>query len=157
MKSELERELKLAPPPGLDLEQLGGARLPERQFESTYFDTPDHALLRRGVTLRRRVEGERAAWQLKLPADGGRHELELDGAAEEPPGEAAALLVALTRRRPLEPVACLRTTREAVRVPRNGTVVAEVVLDAVSVLDGERVVAAFDELEVELVDGTDDD
>ncbi len=60
------------------------------------------------------------------------------------------LLIGLTRRRPLEPVARLRTQRETLVVQRNGSRLAEIVLDGVSVLEGERVAGAFDELEIEL-------
>jgi CHAD domain-containing protein len=153
MKVFLEREVKLAPPPDLDLSQLDGERGPDRAFDSLYYDTADRALLRRGVTLRRRSEGESAAWQLKLPSRGDRLELELAASGETPPEEAVALLLALTRRRPLELVATLRTSRETRSVSRDGTHVADVALDSVSVLEGERIVAAFDELEVELADG----
>ena len=55
------------------------------------------------------------------------------------------------------PVAFLRTRRETLAVHRNGSVLAEVVLDGVSVLEGERVAGAFEELEIELFEGTDDD
>ena len=60
MKAELERELKLAPPRGLDLSALGGESVSPRTFDSTYYDTAGHNLLRHGVTLRRRVEGDQA-------------------------------------------------------------------------------------------------
>ena len=152
MKALLEREIKLAPPQDLDLASLGGERARVRTFDSTYFDTEGRDLLRRGVTLRRRVERRRGAWQLKLPSGEARLELEFAD-AEAPPDDVAGLLVALTRRAPLTPVAHLRTRRETIRVKRDGVHLADVVLDTVTVLDNGDVVGAFDELEVELVDG----
>ena len=156
MKATLERELKLQPPEGFELAGLDGARREPRLFDSTYYDTDDRRLAREGVTLRRRVENGVGAWQLKLPKGAARLELELEG-DEAIPHRAAALLTGLARRRPLVPVACLRTHRETVIVQQNGSVLAEVVLDGVSVLEGERVAGGFEELEIELYDGSDDD
>ena len=156
MKVFLEREVKLAPPESLDLESLGGTRAPARSFDSTYYDTAERDLLRRGVTLRRRIERRKGAWQLKVPSGKARVELEFAD-AESPPGEATELLLALTRRAPLEAVARLKTRRETIRVDRDGVHVADVVRDAVTVLDGEEVVGAFDEVEIELADGAEDD
>jgi hypothetical protein len=59
-----------------------------------------------------------------------------------------ALLFAFLRGRAPVPVARLRTRREGVR-----TAGAEVVDDAVAVLDGQRVTRRFRELEVELLEG----
>jgi CHAD domain-containing protein len=156
MKAVLEREVKLAPPQDLDLASLGGVRAAARTFESTYWDTADRALLRRGVTLRRRVERRKGGWQLKLPSGDARFELQFAD-AETPPDDVAGLLVALTGRTALEPVAQLRTRRETIRIRRKDVHVADVVLDAVTVVDDGAVVAAFDEVEVELVDGVEKD
>ena len=156
MKATLEREIKLQPPEGFELAGLDGERREPRLFDSTYYDTDDRRLAREGVTLRRRVENGVGAWQLKLPKGAARLELELEG-DETIPARAVALLVGLTRGRPLVPVAFLRTRRETLAVHRNGSVLAEVVLDGVSVLEGERVAGAFEELEIELFEGTDDD
>jgi CHAD domain-containing protein len=156
MKALLEREIKLAPPEDLDLASFDGERARVRTLDSTYYDTDGRDLLRHGVTLRRRVERRKGAWQLKLPSGEARLELEFAD-AETPPDDVAGLLVALTRRAPLAPVAHLRTRRETVRVKRDGVHLADVVLDKVTVFDGEDVVAAFDELEVELIDGGEKD
>ena len=59
-----------------------------------------------------------------------------------------SLLVAYLRGDELVQVARLRTRREGVRIDG-----AEVVEDAVAVLDGQRVTRRFRELEVELIDG----
>ena len=156
MKATLEREVKLQPPEGFELSGLEGERRETRLFDSTYYDTDDRRLAREGVTLRRRVENGAGAWQLKLPKGAARLELEVDG-DEAIPDRAAALLVGLTRRRPLAQVARLRTERDTVVVHENGSVLAEVVLDGVSVLEGERVAGGFEELEIELFAGGDDD
>lgn len=48
-------------------------------METTYYDTPDGALARQHITLRRRMEGGRSVCTLKTPSErGGRGEWELD-------------------------------------------------------------------------------
>ena len=151
-----EREVKLEVPDGFELPDLPGEPLPPRTFTSTYLDTPDRRLARAGVTLRRRVENRRGLWQLKLPSDGARLELEASGGAGEPPAALADLLVGVRRGRPLERIAVLRTRRTGVRAQVDGVPVADVVLDEVAVLDGRRVRERFSELEIEAVDGRGD-
>ena len=148
IRETLEREVKLRAGAEFRLPELGGEALESRVFTSTYHDTVDHRLARRGVTLRYRVENGEGAWQLKLPHGVARLELEAPGAAKAPPRELAALLVAYLRGRKLRPVARLRTRREGVRA--NG---AEVVHDTVAVIEDRRVTRSFEELEVELLDG----
>src|SRR4051794_25663615 len=46
-------------------------------LDATYFDTGDLALVRAGVSLRRRTGGDDEGWHLKLPVPGGREELRL--------------------------------------------------------------------------------
>ena len=94
-----ERELKLSVPPGFSLPDLPGEPLEPRMLTSTYFDTPDRALARAGVTLRRRVENRRGLWQLKLPGKGERLELESPGTSTTPPANLADLLVGILRGR----------------------------------------------------------
>ena len=94
MKTIRERELKLDVEPGFTLPDLGGRPIAPRTFTSTYFDTPEHRLLRSGITLRRRVENRKGVWQLKLPSDVGRFELEAPG-GPTPPRAFLDLLVAL--------------------------------------------------------------
>ena len=148
-----ERELKLAVPPGFSLPELAGEKLGPETFTSTYHDTADRALARAGITLRRRVQNRRGLWQLKLPGEGERLELEVAGGPAAPPNELEALLVGVLRGRKLERAAVLRTRREGVRARENGRAVAEVTLDRVSVLDGRRVRERFVELEVEALPG----
>ena len=148
MKETLEREIKLVPGAGFVMPELGGQLLPTRTFVSTYHDTPDLALARHGVTFRHRVEDGAGLWQLKIPHGAARIELELPGPPARPPEQMTSLLVAFLRGRPPVPVARLRTRREGVRAAG-----AEIVDDAVAVLDGTRVTRRFRELEVELLEG----
>ncbi|WP_042369377.1 CYTH and CHAD domain-containing protein [Streptacidiphilus neutrinimicus] len=139
-------------------------------LDAVYFDTPDHRLLRRGVTLRRRAGGHDAGWHLKLPGEhGGRREigrpLRDGGTEEEIPQELSALACAYARGGPLEPVAHLLTHRRRVLwLDAKERPLAELAADHVAarVLDGagtgtgtpaQPELSTWDETEVELVDG----
>lgn len=148
MRETLEREIKLAAREEFVLPDLGGERLPTRVFVSTYHDTLDFRLARRGVTFRHRVEEGTGLWQLKLPRGAARIELELPGPPAHPPAEMLALVPAYLRGSALVPVARLRTRREVVHAGG-----AEIVDDNVSVIEGQRVARRFRELEIELLDG----
>jgi CHAD domain-containing protein len=148
----IEREVKLESKHVVALDQLGGEPLEHRSFVSTYHDTPDRLLGRCGITLRRRLENGRNEWQLDLPVDGARREVEAPGAPSGPPPEIADLLAAFVHARPLVPLATLRTSREGVLV-QTSTGIAEVVSDDVAVLDGQSVTGAFGEVEIELIAG----
>jgi len=158
----LEREVKLAVPPAFalpDLEDLAAAvetsPIDERRLETVYYDTPDLRLARWGANLRIR-QGE--GWTLKLPSTSEgpaltRRELEFPGDASQPPDAAVALVIAYVRRATLVPVASLSTLRRRVQLKnREGTLLAEVVDDDVSVIQGLRVQSRFREVEVELKD-----
>ncbi|MGH3037073.1 MAG: CHAD domain-containing protein [Gaiellaceae bacterium] len=147
-----EREVKLDVPAEFELPELPGALLDPRTFTSTYLDTADRRLARAGVTLRRRVEKRRGLWQLKLPGDAARLELEAPGGPSGPPPALSELLVGLRGGRALEPIAVLRTRRSGIRAHADGVPVADVVLDDVAVLDGRRVRERFSEVEVEALD-----
>ena len=157
MRETLERELKLQPDRDFALPDLPGESLEPRVFTSTYYDTAVHSLARCGITLRCRVEDGVARWQLKLPRAGGRAELEVVGAPDAPPEQIATLLAAHHRHGELAPVATLETRRVGVRVVSGERSLADVVLDSVKVLGEGHVGDAFDEIEVELVDGDEDD
>ena len=148
MKETVEREVKLVPKSGFVMPELGGEELPLRTFVSTYHDLPDLVLARHGITFRHRVEDGSGLWQLKIPHGAARIELELAGPPARPPVEMTSLLVAFLRGRAPVPVARLRTKRQGVRASG-----AEIVDDAVAVLDGQRVTRRFRELEVELLEG----
>ena len=156
MRDARERELKFEVDPDFVLPDLHGNPLEPRVFTSTYYDTPEHRLASVGITLRRRVENGRGVWQLKLPEGTARREIEAPGGPARPPAPIADLLPALLHGRDLAPVAKLKTRREGVRVSNGGDASADVVHDAVAVLEARRVVQRFDELEVELVEGSDE-
>jgi CHAD domain-containing protein len=148
----LEREVKLAPRPELDVGSLAGEALETRRFASTYYDSADRRLTRLGITLRRRVEHGQSLWQLKLPRSGGRIELERPGGPAAPPRRIASLLAAVLRDREIAPIAELHTVRRGVRM-HSATSTADVVHDEVSVMEGLHVRSKFDEVEIELVEG----
>lgn len=148
IKQTVEREVKLRAGDAFRLPELGGEPIEPRLFVSTYHDTPDHRLARRGITLRHRVENGKGDWQLKLPHGRARLELEEPGAPALPPERLVALVGAHLRGAALQPIARLRTRREGVRADG-----AEIVHDTVAVLDHQRVTRSFEELEVELLDG----
>jgi CHAD domain-containing protein len=155
VKTTLEREVKLDVGPGFRLPALPGRPLAPRTFVSRYYDTADHRLAHRGVTLRCRVEGRRSLWQVKLPREAARLELEIPGSPLRVPDELMRLLRVYTRGAELGSVAVLRTRRTGFLVRRGRRPVAEVVLDSVAVRDGRRIKRRFREAEIELRDAGD--
>jgi CHAD domain-containing protein len=154
VKETLEHELKLSVGSGFVLPPLA-VDVEPRNLRATYHDTADHRLARHGVTLRRRSEGSRDFWQLKLPRGGDRLEIEWDADESAVPEEVMRLLTAYLRGSTLRPVAELHTLRRAVRVTGKHHGAAEVVHDSVQVLQGNRIVREFDEVEIEqLRDGS---
>jgi CHAD domain-containing protein len=162
----LEREAKFAVDADFVLPDLSspgdglrGHELPTERFESIYHDTVDLRLVRWGASLRMRT-GQ--GWTVKLPhaADGvvvARHEVVFEGTDDRPPAAAIDLVRGLVRGRGLEPVARLQTVRRrtCIAAADDARPMAEVVGDDVSVLDGDRIVARFREVEVEFADGVD--
>src|SRR5687767_2542222 len=111
MRETIEREVKLTPGQAFVLPPLGRELAP-RTFTSTYVDTEDLRLARRGITFRHRLEDGTGLWQLKLPRGASRIELEQAGPPARPPTELAGLLVAHLRGAELVRVARLRTRRQ---------------------------------------------
>jgi CHAD domain-containing protein len=158
-----EVELKLAARssfvmPPLFNDRVGVAdveELPLLETETTYFDTTDLRLARSGVTLRYRVgEAEGPRWTLKLPVTGEdmtvRDEQHFSGGADAIPEEASDLVTAYARSGPLKRASSIATRRYRwLLKSSDGTDLAEVVDDDVSVFDNGRVVGRFRELEVE--------
>jgi CHAD domain-containing protein len=102
------------------------------RLEATYFDTPDGALRRRRITLRRRTGGHDAGWHLKLPADTGRTELAVDSRAPGVPRELSALLLGIRRGQKLVPTVTISTTRISHQLKgADGRLLAEVADDTV--------------------------
>ena len=144
MRTTVEHEQKLEAPAGWELPPLEGEELEPRVFTSVYHDTPDRSLARAGITLRRRTERGKSVWQLKLPGDDARLELEEPGGPGGPPEPLAVLLRAHVRRSAVAPIAELRTRRHGQLVDG-----AEVTIDEVKVMDAQRVLSEFSEIEVE--------
>jgi CHAD domain-containing protein len=153
---ELERERKLDVAEGFLLPELPGERLRTVTLVSAYHDTSDSRLAASGITLRRRTKARSVRWQLKIPAAGGRFEVELPGRGTEPPPEALELLAAHLRGAPLAPVATLTTRRLGRRVFRDEVPVADVFHDVVTVSDEAVARTRLDEVEIELLPAGDE-
>lgn len=161
-----ERELKLSVPERFELPvMLLGDRplevqeLDELQLRATYHDTEDLRLARQGVTLRHRTgEPGGARWTLKLPGEPGdngvadREELHFDGEARSIPEAVRDMVTAYARTASLRSVATLRTVRRRWLLSDDGSELAELADDRVSVLEGRRIVSRFRELEIEARD-----
>lgn len=111
MRATRRHEWKLDRPAGQRLPPLAGSQLDPPVVTSVYYDVPGGSLAAAGISLRCRTGQGRTVWQLTLPADGSRLELEEDGAPLQPPPGFLALLRAHLRHGPPEPVAELRSTR----------------------------------------------
>ena len=155
LKQTLEREIKLSVERNFALPQLPGEPLAPRLFTSTYYDTEGHRLARSGITLRHRIEARKGVWQLKLPRDEARLELECTGGRMCPPESLIRLLFAHLRGQSVKPIARLRTRRTGIHVSGVEGPLADMVVDSVVALDGRRVIRHLYELEVELTGGDD--
>jgi len=158
MSISVEREVKLSVAEDFELPAFEGVQaLSDQQLRTVYFDTPDLRLARWGLSLRCRTgEGDAARWTLKVPGDEpalARTEVVVDAPTSAVPDELERLVRAHVRDARLAPVAVLEARRRRLSVPG----VAEIDDDDVAVLDGERVVRRFREVELELVDGADGD
>lgn len=167
---EVERKLRvhgLFRLPDLTAQDAGVARVvrqEKRELDAVYYDTSDLRLFRWGVTLRRREGGGDAGWHLKLPVEGSggvaRDELRLPLAAGAPgavPEQLANIVFPLSRGVKLKAIVQLQTHRTPYLLyDALGTVIAELVDDVVSVMDGDDLVMRFREIEVEqLVEAAD--
>ena len=128
------------------------------ELEATYFDTAGLDLVGAGITLRRRVGGEDEGWHVKLPTGTGRWEVHQPaGEDASVPSAISSVLDGVTRGRPLEPVALVRTLRAVHRLhAADGTLLAEVCDDRVTTQsppDGSETPRSWREWEVELVGG----
>jgi CHAD domain-containing protein len=144
-----------------DLSQLGETSEPaELQLDATYFDTARLDLAGHNVTLRRRTGGDDAGWHLKLPAgQDERTEVRLPpGRANlEVPEALARQVRALTRGRPLIPVANLHNRRVERRLldaqGNELAIVADDTVHAERTTNGTVDLSSWREIEVELVKG----
>lgn len=130
----------------------------EITMATTYYDTPDHALAARHITLRQRLENGQPVCTVKTPhADGGRGEWELQW--EDPAtmvealcniGAPVELLVLTTGS--IIPVCGARFTRLAKAITLEGGT-AELALDRGILMGGNRQIPLC-EVEVELKSGS---
>ncbi len=153
--------------PDLVTADIGVARAKRqvtRNLAAIYYDTDDLRLFRWGVTFRRREGGIDAGWHLKLPVkgidSGIRDELQLPlsaGAAGKIPVELAGVVLPYSRGADLRPIAQVNTERiPYLLYSADGTAVAEMVDDSVSIFDNGVIVERYREIEVEaLFDGAD--
>jgi CHAD domain-containing protein len=164
MEIASENERKYDVPDGFELPSLVGTAgissvdgAETHELDATYFDTDELTLMRNRRTLRRRTGGGDAGWHLKTPGSGTsrtEHRLPLGDSADTVPDELRGLVRVLVRRRPLQPVARLRTRRvETPLRDARGTTLALVAQDQVTAeTDGGE--QRWQEVEVELVDGS---
>jgi len=153
LKAAMERELKLCAPADFVLPAVPGQPIEPRRFTSTYFDTENLLLAKAQMTLRRRVERQKGLWQLKLPKADGRLEIEAPGGPAGPPPSMLSLLTGVLRGGSLKSVAKIRTDRTGFIAQHNGVSIAEVVLDKFQVLEPSQGLGAFQEIEIELLEG----
>lgn len=152
MKFSVPEDFVLPPLDRMAPEGGSVLRAPERRLSATYYDAGDLRLARAGVTLRYRLGEPGPPWHLKLPTDqvNVREEVTAEGAAGVVPEELTALVAERLGTEGLRPVVRLRTDREVFVVrDAEGTVLAEIVDDAVTVDKAGHVTDQFRELEVE--------
>ena len=132
-----------------------------QNLDAVYFDTPGHDLAGHHITLRRRTGGPDAGWHLKLPAGpDSRTELRAplgDADGDTVPDELRDVVLAIVRRRPVQPVARIATTRTVdVLFGASGAAIAEFCDDVVTASagpDGET--QTWREWELELAEDAD--
>jgi CHAD domain-containing protein len=120
-------------------------------LRATYYDTADRRLARAGVSLRYR-RGDDVPWTVKLPTKttGIRREISRPGKPTAIPEDLVDILTVYARGAALEPAAELRTSRRVHELRGgDGTLLAELDDDTVSVLDGRSTRMKFREIEVE--------
>jgi CHAD domain-containing protein len=159
-----EREVKLAAAPSFRMPDLVGLAAglvvlpsePER-LSTTYFDTDDLRLARWGVSFRHRL-GQGWTVKLKPESEGAvlaRPEITFPGNGNRPPADAVDLVRGFTRASDLTAQTRLKTLRHRIEITDGGgNLIADVVDDEVSVLEGRRLSARFRELEVEIREDT---
>jgi CHAD domain-containing protein len=139
---------------------------PTQSLDAVYFDTADHDLARKKITLRRRTGGTDEGWHLKLPAGpDARTEVRTplgaaDGTATVP-SELLDVVLAIVRDRPISPVARITTARNIwLLFGADGTTLAEFCDDHVTAWAASKSGAGAEqewrEWELELAEGAAD-
>jgi CHAD domain-containing protein len=164
-QSHIEREIKfdveanfIVPDVASLLPPDGRIETATQRLRSDYFDTDDLALLRAGVTLRRRSGDADVGWQLKVPADEFREEIQVaaEPGSDSVPDELAQLVIGVIHGRALRPSASMTTTRVITRlVSGEDQMLAEIADDTVRAAAGGEAatVTTWREVEVELGGG----
>lgn len=147
-----------------DLDGVAGLRAQDRgvrALDATYWDTDDLRLLRGGYGLRHRTtDGGSGLWTLKAGShrEGGamvREETEVAGPPDHLPAAVAARIREVAAEPELHAIAHMRSARRVVELSWAGRPFAEIADDTVTVLDGDREVHRFREVELELHGGDD--
>jgi inorganic triphosphatase YgiF len=160
-----EREIKIAAADNFVLPDLdsvvAGVSAVDRghhRLDATYWDTETLALQRAGFGLRyRTTDGKAGRWTLKAQSrrDGPavvREEIDMDGEPDHPPAHALERVRSAVGDVDLRPVATLRTSRHTVDLmDHNAQRLAEVAHDKVTIVDVDRELGVFREVEVELM------
>jgi CHAD domain-containing protein len=163
VSEQLERETKYDAAADYVLPPLGGldaagdrVGVETTRLDSVYFDTADHDLLTKGITLLCRTGDADNGWQLKVPTGDARIEIRLGptGSHTTVPKELAALVAGTRRGKALRHIVTVHTDRTVHRVTNTaGEVVVEVADDQVdAVAPGQRaaILSRWREIEAEL-------
>ncbi len=159
----MERELKLAATPELELPPLQGLTnavplLPAQQLRAIYFDTPDFRLFDRRMTFRHRTgeESGDGVWTIKVSSKAHRGalqrtEISWRGSEATIPAESRRILRGIVRHSELRPLVIISTTRHRFALrDADGSTWAELDDDSVSVSGGPEDGLRFRQLELEL-------
>ena len=162
----MERELKLAATPELELPPLQGLTnavplLPAQQLRAIYFDTPDFRLFDRRMTFRHRTgeESGDGVWTIKVSSNTHRGalqrtEISWRGSEATIPAESRRILRGIVRHSELRPLVIISTTRHRFALRgADGSTWAELDDDSVSVSGGPEDGLRFRQLELELTSG----
>ena len=143
--------------PALDgLPRVESVETSEHRLEATYFDTTNLRLAAAGITLRRRTGGVDDGWHLKLPADGGRHEITVGlGRGKATVPKLRDTVRVFVGDEALKPIATLRTLRTDHRLLDESGLLLAVVSDDIVTAEVEARQTGWREWEVELAEGDD--
>jgi hypothetical protein len=153
VRKTVEQARMFSVAPGFRPRDLPGEPLSPRIFTCTYYDVPDYRLGRRGITLRRRVEGRTAQWELTLPRSPASLTIEFPDRSLLPPPIISDVLRAHLRGRELVPIAKLRTSQSGSRIFDDSRPLANVLFDSITQLEARRSVRRFSALSIAPLEG----